>query len=255
MNELNLGGLHLDGLHLGLFLAAAFFGGLTSGLSGFAMGLVVSGVWLHIIAPDQNATLIVFCGLVTQGYGIWRVRHAIDWRRVAPFIIGGGIGVPVGTALLTTIDGSTLRLGIGVLLVIYSLYSLLRPTMKPVGAGLPADFAVGGVNGLIGGLTGLGGIAVTLWCQFVGGPKDAQRAVFQPVMFATFIMSAISLSIAGGIKGQTVRLYLLCLPALVIGIWCGFKLYGKLDDAAFRKLILTLLLISGMSLVVPVFRL
>ena len=74
-------------------------------------------------------------------------------------------------------------------------------------------------------------------------------------MFATFIMSAISLSIAGGITGQTVRLYLLCLPALVIGIWCGFKLYGKLDDAAFRKLILTLLLISGLSLVVPVFRL
>lgn len=247
--------LHLDGLRLGLFLAAAFFGGLTSGLSGFAMGLVVSGVWLHIIAPDQNATLIVFCGLVTQGYGIWRVRHAIDWRRVAPFIIGGGIGVPVGTALLTTLDSSNLRLGIGVLLVIYSLYSLLRPAMKPVEAGVPADFAVGGVNGLIGGLTGLGGIAVTLWCQLAGGPKDTQRAVFQPVMFATFIMSAISLSIAGGIKGQTVRLYLLCLPALVIGIWCGFKLYGKLDDAAFRKLILTLLLISGLSLVVPVFRL
>jgi len=250
MNE-----LHFDGLHLGLLHAAAFIGGLTSGLSGFAMGLVVSGVWLHIIAPDQNATLIVFCGLITQGYGIWRVRHAIDWRRVAPFIIGGAIGVPVGTALLTTLDGGNLRLGIGVLLVIYSLYSLLRPAMKPVEAGVPADFAVGGVNGLIGGLTGLGGIAVTLWCQLAGGPKDTQRAVFQPVMFATFIMSAISLSIAGGITDQTVRLYLICLPALVIGIWCGFKLYGKLDDAAFRKLILTLLLISGMSLVVPVFRL
>ena len=45
----------MDSASLALFLAAAFFGGLTSGLSGFAMGLVVSGVWLHIIAPDQNA--------------------------------------------------------------------------------------------------------------------------------------------------------------------------------------------------------
>src|SRR5262249_18320209 len=42
-------GLDMDGLQLFLFLAAAFFGGLTSGVSGFAMGLVVSGVWLHII--------------------------------------------------------------------------------------------------------------------------------------------------------------------------------------------------------------
>jgi uncharacterized protein len=53
----------MDELNLALFLAAAFFGGLTSGLSGFAMGLVVSGVWLHIIAPDQNALLIVLSDL------------------------------------------------------------------------------------------------------------------------------------------------------------------------------------------------
>ncbi len=45
----------MDGVTLALFIAAAFFGGLTSGLSGFAMGLVVSGVWLHIIMPSQNA--------------------------------------------------------------------------------------------------------------------------------------------------------------------------------------------------------
>ena len=84
----------MDGLNLFLFLAATFAGGLTSGLSGFAMGLVVSGVWLHIIAPEQNALLIVLCGLVTQGSGIWRIRHAINWRTVWPFIVGGGFGVP-----------------------------------------------------------------------------------------------------------------------------------------------------------------
>jgi uncharacterized protein len=47
-----------------------------SGISGFAMGLVVSGVWLHMITPGQNALLIVLCGLVTHGSGICRVRHA-----------------------------------------------------------------------------------------------------------------------------------------------------------------------------------
>jgi hypothetical protein len=41
----------IDGAFLALFLVAAFFGGLVSGVSGFAMGLVVSGVWLHIISP------------------------------------------------------------------------------------------------------------------------------------------------------------------------------------------------------------
>lgn len=241
----------MDGLTLALFLAAAFFGGLTSGLSGFAMGLVVSGVWLHIISPDQNALLIVLCGLVTQGSGIWRVRHAMNWRIVLPFIVGGAIGVPVGTALLTSVDQGTLRITMGVLLVIYSLYGLIRPALGPVPGGVPAELGVGVANGLIGGLTGLGGIAVTIWCQLRGGPKDAQRAIFQPVMFSTFFMTALSLAVAGAYTLETMKLYALALPALVIGIWCGIKLYGKLDDVAFRRVILLLLLASGISLVVP----
>jgi uncharacterized membrane protein YfcA len=183
----------MDGLNLVLFLIAAFFGGLTSGVSGFAMGLVVSGVWLHIISPAQNALLIVLCGLVTQGSGVWRVRHAMNWRTVVPFIIGGAMGVPAGTALLKTVDQGTLRLTIAILLVLYSLYNLIRPTVEQVHGGVTADLGVGAANGLIGGLTGLGGIAVTIWCQLRGGPKDSQRAIFQPVMFATFVMSAISL--------------------------------------------------------------
>ena len=74
----------MDGLNLTLFLATTFLGGLTSGLTGFAAGLVVSGVWLHIISPIQTAVLIAAYGVVNQGYGIWKVRHALKWRRVLP---------------------------------------------------------------------------------------------------------------------------------------------------------------------------
>ena len=70
----------MDTIGLMLFLAAAFAGGLTTGLSGFAMGLVVSGVWLHLITPSQNALLIVLCGLVTKAVGMGRVRQATRRR-------------------------------------------------------------------------------------------------------------------------------------------------------------------------------
>src|SRR3954471_15503243 len=100
----------MDAMTLAFFLLAAFLGGLVSGVSGFAMGLVVSGVWLHIITPGQNALLIVLCGLVTQGAGIWRVRHAVNWRAVMPFIAGGAIGVAAGVALLTMVDQGAVRL-------------------------------------------------------------------------------------------------------------------------------------------------
>ena len=79
----------MDGFVLGLFLLAAFLGGFASGLAGFAMGFVVSGIWLHIISPIQTTALIAGYGLCTQGYGVWKLRQTLAWRTIAPFIIGG----------------------------------------------------------------------------------------------------------------------------------------------------------------------
>jgi uncharacterized membrane protein YfcA len=240
----------MDGIVLGLFLLGAFVGGFASGLAGFAMGFVVSGIWLHVITPIQTTALIVGYGLWTQGYGVWKLRHSLSWRNVAPFIIGGTIGVPIGTMLLIYIDPAYLRSGVGLLLVVYGIYGLAQPRLKPLQAGLAADTGAGFLNGLLAGLTGLPGFIITIWCQLRGWTKDLQRAVFQPVMLAAIVVSAISLSVTGAVTADTVKLYLLGLPALLAGLWLGFKLYGKLDDAAFRKLILLLLLVSGLALIV-----
>jgi len=240
----------MDGIVLGLFLFAAFIGGFASGLAGFAMGFVVSGIWLHVITPVQTTTLIVGYGLWTQGYGVWKLRHSLSWRNLAPFIIGGTIGVPIGTMLLAYVDAAYLRSGVGLLLVLYGTYGLAQPAFTPVKDGVAADGGVGFLNGILCGLTGLPGFVITVWCQLRGWTKDVQRAVFQPVMLAAIVVTAISLSITGAITADTIKLYLLGLPALLAGLWLGFKLYGKLDDAAFRKLILLLLLISGLALIV-----
>jgi uncharacterized membrane protein YfcA len=89
------------------------------------------------------------------------------------------------------------------------------------------------------------------WCQLRGGSNDAQRAVFQPVIFVTFLMTAVTLWIAGLFTRETMKLYSLALPALIAGLWCGVRLYGKLDERSFRRVILLLLLASGLALVVP----
>lgn len=239
----------MDGMVLGLFLLAAFVGGFASGLAGFAMGFVVSGIWLHILTPIQTTTLIVGYGLLTQGYGVWKLRHALTWQKVAPFIIGGMIGVPTGTVLLTYINPAYLRSGVGLLLVIYGTYGLAQPALRPVPNKVSADAGIGFVNGMLAGLTGMPGFIITIWCQMRGWTKDPQRAVFQPVMLAAIVVNVISLGIVGAITAEILKLYLLGLPAMAAGLWVGFKLYGKLDDAAFRRVILVLLLISGLGLI------
>src|ERR1700712_5430017 len=233
----------MDGSLLTLFLLAAFAGGFVSGFSGFAMGLVVSGIWLHIITPVQTATLIAGYGLLTQGYGILKLRQALDWHKIWPLTLGTAIGIPIGVVLLSHINPVYLRFGVGVLLVLYTIYGLARPAFKPIRIGIPADIAIGITNGLVGGLTGLGGVISTISCQLRGWPKDVQRAVFQPVLFAAFVVISISMGITGAFTPETIKLYGLGFPFMLAGLWSGFKLYGKIDDETFRKVVL--LLIAG----------
>jgi len=215
------------------------------------MGFVVSGIWLHILSPIETTTLIVGYGFLTQGYGVWKLRHVLVWRKLAPFIFGSLIGVPFGTLLLTYLNPVYLRSGVGVLLLIYAIHGLAQPTHKPVAAGAAADAGIGFANGVLAGLTGLPGFVITIWCQLRGWTKDLQRAVFQPVMLAAIMVNAASLAIAGAITAHILQLYLLGLPALAAGLWLGFTLYGKLDEAAFRRLILVLLLFAGLALIAP----
>jgi len=240
----------MDGHVLLLFVSATFLGGFVSGFSGFAMGIVVSGVWLHIITPIQTAALIAGYGLLTQGYGIAKLQHELSWQNIWPLIVGTAIGIPFGVMLLTHVNPTWMRFGVGVLLVLYAAYGLVRPPLGPFKIGAPADVAIGIVNGLVGGLTGLGGIISTISCQLRGWSKDKQRAVFQPVLFAAFVVISISQLVAGSYTAETVKLYGIGLPFMIAGIWIGFKLYGSINDETFRKTVLALVLLAGGSLIV-----
>jgi len=243
----------MDGFSVDLliFLIATFAGALVAGLSGFAFGLVAASIWLYILSPLQTATLIIAFGMIVQGYSVWKLRRALDFRKIWPFVLGAAIGVPAGVSVLTWANPTHVRMGVGVFLILYSLYAFFRPAIPAMtGGGAAADAGIGFLNGVLGGITGLAGILVTIWCGLRGWPKDVQRTVFQPVAVAIFVMSALWIGARGEITPDTIKLFLIGLPALFAGTWLGLKLFGRLDEAAFRKVVLALLLASGAMLIV-----
>jgi uncharacterized protein len=241
-----------DAVTLALFVIATFLGSFVAGLAGFAFGLIAAAIWLHVLTPLQTATLIVVYGLIVQGYAVWKLRHALDWRRLLPLVIGGQIGIPVGIELLRWLPAPAMRAAVGVVLVAFSLYSLLRPRLGSVaGVGPLADGAAGFASGIVGGATGLAGILPTIWASVRGWTKDEQRAVFQPTAVAIFAGCLAWLGGTGSFDRATLILFLAGLPALFAGSWFGLRLYGRLDEANFRKVVLGLLLVAGMALVAP----
>ena len=116
------------------------------------------------------------------------------------------------------------------------------------------DGVVGLCNGVIGASTGLGGTLPAIWCGTRGWNKDEQRAVFQPAAVATFLMMIAWLGGAGILDADVGWLFVLGLPALFVGTVLGWKLYGRLDEAAFRKVVVYVVLVSGIALVAIVDR-
>ena len=100
----------LQTLDLALFAAGAFAAAFVTGVAGFAFGVVAAAVWLHVLTPVQAAALIVAFGLIVQGWSVWKLRAALQWSRVLPFVIGGIIGVPLGAEMLRWVSSSSLRM-------------------------------------------------------------------------------------------------------------------------------------------------
>ncbi|HEX2553464.1 MAG TPA: sulfite exporter TauE/SafE family protein [Microvirga sp.] len=235
---------------LGVVWLGAFTGALAAGGAGFAFALTASAIWLHVLDPLQTTMLVVACGTILHLTLVWPMRRSIELARFWPFAAGGLIGIPVGVALLTQADVSRLKAAVGAFLVVYGLYALLAPRLPQVrGGGRAADAMVGFFGGVLGGLGGLSGVLPTIWTQLRGWPKDMARGVFQPFIL---MAHAATLAILGTAAPDSGGLLLVAcaLPALGLGAWLGWSIYGRLDERRFRRLLAGLLLVSGLALVI-----
>ena len=123
-------GCAMDGLQtvdLALFAAGTFAAAFVTGLAGFAFGIVAAAIWLHFLAPAEATPLIVAFALIVQGVSVWALRRAVKLGRVLPFVLGSAIGVPLGTELLRWAPAANMRMAVGGLLVVFSIYNWFRP--------------------------------------------------------------------------------------------------------------------------------
>ena len=232
-------------------LAGALAGGFVSGLTGFGTGLTALAFWVHAVQPVVAAPLVVICSIIAQIQTIPAIWHAIVWRQVFPFVLGGLVGVPIGTTLLGHVSSETFKLFIGCLLIVYcSLMLLGRSPLIVSWGGRYADGVVGLGGGILGGLAGLSGPLPTIWASMRGWGKDEKRSVFQTFNLSILLFAAASQAFGGIITAEVGRLTLVALPGTLLGAWMGRKTYDKLGDDRFDQIVLVLLLLSGISIIV-----
>src|SRR6201985_3347396 len=224
-----------------LIFLGALAGGFVSGLAGFGTALMALGVWLYVLPPSLAVPLVLISSVVAQSATLPSMWRSFDLTLVWPFIIGGLLGVPLGTALVAHADPRVFKLTIGVFLLVFPIALYFSAPMAYVFGGKLADAMVGFAGGILGGLAGMSGPLPILWASVRGWGKDERRGIFQTFNW-TVLSAALCLQAGTGlITREIIWLALLALPATLSGAWLGAKLYHALSDRNFRDVVLLLL--------------
>jgi len=145
------------------------------------------------MSPITAAPLAALCGVVGHVQSLPRIWSGVSWSRLWPYLTAGMIGVPIGTALLDRVEVEPLKLGVGLLLIVYvSWIAFMRHPPVVRGGGRTADAAIAFVGGVMGGIASLSGPAPTIWAQLRGWNKHEQRAVNQPFNMSVLTLAVIS---------------------------------------------------------------
>jgi uncharacterized protein len=234
-----------------LLSAAVFAGAFVSGLAGFAFSAVAGAILLHVFQPSEAVPLMMACSVGVQASTLFALRNAMQWKE-SLFLIGGGLlAVPIAVFLLHNTDTGTLRMGFGALITIYAAYSLFRPslsnfrTMDRQGRNVLIGFG----GGLIGGLTAMPGALPAIWCDMHGMPKNQQRGLVQPFIAAMQISALVLMLSRNELPSKILIDLAISLPSLAAGTMLGVLMFRKINEAAFRRVILVMLFFSGLSLV------
>jgi uncharacterized membrane protein YfcA len=225
--------------------------GFVQGLSGFAFSLVAMSFWAWAVEPRLAAALAIFGGLSGQIVAAVSVRRGFDLKLLLPFLVGGLAGVPIGISLLPLLDVQLFKLLVGSLLIVWSSLMLFARRLPRIADRGPlADGAVGLLGGICGGIAGFTGAIPTLWCTVRGMEKTAQRSIIQNFNLVMLAVTMSAYIAAGTVTRDMLPMFAVVLSTMLLPVLLGARVYIGISEAAFRTIVLTLLVASGAALLV-----
>ncbi len=218
------------------------------GITGFANTLVFSSV-MSFFANNLSITPVeIILGTGPNVFIALRERHGFKWRVVAPLSILMMLGCIPGALFLKSGDPALIKtfFGIGITLVALQTLVMEKWNVKP---SKPLLVFIGLVAGIMCGMYGIGALLVAYVSRTTDTPAEFRANVC--FVFILVDIFRASLYWATGIFTlAVVRTVLKLVPFMLVGLFIGTKLAGRLPAAFVKKVIMWMLALSGISLVI-----
>jgi len=223
-----------------LWLAsAAALAGLVRGFSGFGAAMIFLPLASALRAPEIAVPLLFLVdSLATLPITVASFRRC-EWAEILPLLAGATLTIPFGVALLVATDPLVMRWAIS-LLILAAVSALAAGWRLRRKLPLLGTAAVGAAAGVTGGAAGLAGPPLVLF--WLGGQSSA--AQLRDNVYAIFgllsVVSGVMLWLNGLLTPAVLREALVLLPAYVLALLAGARLFPHASESLYRKAALAL---------------
>jgi uncharacterized protein len=240
-------------LYLAIAILCTVFAGFVKGTVGFAMPMVMISAFSSFLPPDTALAGLILPTLVTNFSQAFRegFRAALDVsRRYWRFLVATLVFIVVSAPFVRDIPQMAFLLLLGVPITLYALLQLMGKSLSiGVEHRTRAEWMLGILAGLYGGISGVWGPPLIVYLMSVGAPKR-EMLLIQGVVFMMGAVVLFGAHVNSGVLNapNTIFSAILVLPAM-LGLTMGYRLGDRLDQTRFRRWTQILLVVAGVNLI------
>ncbi len=223
------------------------------GASGF--GAAVAMPLLGLVMPLK--ILVPAWTLIAGAAGVALLgedRKHVAWREMVKLVPGCLIGIAVGLYVFTLLTSETLAKWLGVLVLLYGLYSLAGTFRSDVKLKLPSAVAPA-LGGLGGGITGtvvgtMGSVFFAMYFDAIRLAKEQYRATMTAILLTLTVVRGAGYWAVGEFTREVLIAAAFLFVPMLIGIFIGSRFHHGMSDLAFRRTVSGALIASGFALLI-----
>ncbi|MEM8811352.1 MAG: sulfite exporter TauE/SafE family protein [Pseudomonadota bacterium] len=235
-----------------LIAASFFLGGISKGLLGLGLPMVVMTILGPFLGVKLALALLIVPALLTNIWQAWAGDALVAiLKRLWPFFVAAVFGVWIGSLILIGSSDWVLLMLLGCGLTVYAAISLVSPPLPEPG---PRELWMAPGAAFTGGiLFGMVGNFIVPGILYLQALNLGRNALVQAMGVSFVVLSA---SLAAFLAGHAVltmdelAFTLITLPMAVAGMAVGIRLRGLVSEERFRTLFFVALLAAGILMAV-----
>ena len=234
----------LTGIELAIAIVIVTVGGVVLGTVSFGLGSVASPLLLLLIGAKPTVVIINIFIVVQLSLVLSTTWRHIDLRLTKWMILGGIAAAPLGVFVLNVTAPSVLRIAIGVVIVVMGLLSL-RESRLPIATFPGSGIAYGFATCLTTTAISIGGPLGGIYAVAQRWPPPTARAALAVMFSVSSLLAVVLFAFTGLYTRDTLINAGLLLPGLLAGFGIAQLLVGRLNQQAFRRVVIVLVVLAG----------